>query len=431
MEKKKKKLLEEKRKQYKNENKDAWLTMKNETFAKFASSICDWPNQEPRKASEGIKRALRLQKERIKKNGLEMKIKLETSPKELETSPYLSNKKSISGNYENKTEYKYGHKTIEYYRDGKLIKKYKTPFTIYANIINTTTNDILHDTYNCPNCSSPVKIEELTKGCPYCHTKFLVSDIYPVVNNYYDIYRTSIQDIKPKRIILLLAIITTILYFIVHYSSVGLSIELLLSTIIYFIFFGVIAMTILVYAFLAFAIIIEGISKNSKNAPLSTYKTPKQIENLLQKYDKNFTFKYFEGEIVNLLKRIVYADNPSKLSIYTGNNNIDFSNVINTEYKGGMKLIRSYQENNKIYLDLIVYMLDTYIEDGIIKDCKHQYKMTVYKNINAKQNFNFSVEKIACSGCGASFDGESISECPYCGQHFELSDYDFTIGEIE
>ena len=430
MDKQQKELLEEKRKQYKDEAKEEWLNLKNETFAKFASSIYDWPNQEPRKVSEGIKRTFRLHKERIKNNGLEIKTKLETTKDAVETSPIFTKKKKGLGHYENQTEYKAGHKTVEYYKDGKLIKKYKNPFILYANIVNTTTDEILSDTYNCPNCSSPVKVEELTDGCPYCHTRFSISDMYPVVNNYYDINRTKTEELEPQKLIKILTVLLTILFFSYICIKEGFSISLLLSSII-LVFACYLMSTILVGIFMILGLIIEGITESGKNAPISTKFTPKKIEGLMQKYDNEFTYNYFEGEIISLLKRIIYSSNPNELSIYTGDKKLDFSNIINTEYKGGIKLVKSYQKDNKIYLDLIVYMLNTYIENGKIDSKPYPYKITVCRNINAKQDYSFSVEKIACAGCGASFDGESKNKCPYCGNPFNLSDYDFTIEEIK
>lgn len=430
MDRQQKKLLEEKRKQYKDDNKEEWLNLKNETFAKFASSIYNWPNQEPRKASEGIRRTIRLQKERLNNYGLEIRTKLETTKDAIETSPLFTKKKKGLGHYENKTEYKFGHKTVEYYKDGKLLKKYNNPFILYANIINTTTDEILSDTYNCPNCSSPVKVEELTEGCPYCHTRFSVSDMYPIVNNYYEINRTKTGELEPQKLIKILTVLLTILFFSYICIKEGFSISLLLSSIL-LIFACYLMSTILVGIFIFLGLIIEGIIESGKNAPISTKFTPKKIEGLLQRYDNEFTFNYFEGEIISLLKRIVYSNNPNELSIYNGQEKINFQNIINTEYKGGMKLVKSYQKDNKIYLDLIVYMVDTYIENGKIESRPHPYKLIVCRNINAKQDYSFSVEKIVCAGCGASFDGENKRECPYCGKSFNVSDYDFIVEEIK
>lgn len=79
MTKKEKKLLEEKRKKYTDDPRHGWLNADNDTFAKFASSLSDYPNSEVRKASKWVKRSLLLEQNKLKSLGLSAKYEYRTT----------------------------------------------------------------------------------------------------------------------------------------------------------------------------------------------------------------------------------------------------------------------------------------------------------------------------------------------------------------
>lgn len=77
--------------------------------------------------------------------------------------------------------------------------------------------------YICPNCNNIVKIEELeSEGCSYCGTKFLMSQLYPKVTNYYILEnlpngKFNIKDLVD--IIIVCFLFVTILSFILYCNA--------------------------------------------------------------------------------------------------------------------------------------------------------------------------------------------------------------------
>lgn len=72
---------------------------------------------------------------------------------------------------------------------------------------------------SCPNCGvvSPVSVLQET-GCPYCKTRFLISELYPRVCNYFfincfpmvpDLIRSELKSLLPKAVVIS-AILTVI-----------------------------------------------------------------------------------------------------------------------------------------------------------------------------------------------------------------------------
>ena len=96
-----------------------------------------------------------------------------------------------------------------------------------------------------------------------------------------------------------------------------------------------------------------------------------------------------------------------------------------------MVLNKYYIKNSNLYFDLTVYMFDTINNNGNIIKKKHNYNVIVYKNIDAKENYGFSVEIVKCPGCGGSFDAEELKKCPYCEKNYDLSLYDYVIYSIK
>ncbi|RHW02481.1 hypothetical protein DXA91_00120 [Clostridium sp. OF09-10] len=50
-----------------------------------------------------------------------------------------------------------------------------------------------------PACGAVSQIKALFEGCPYCHTRFLMQDLYPKVANFYSIEDLSYSKEEIKR----------------------------------------------------------------------------------------------------------------------------------------------------------------------------------------------------------------------------------------
>ena len=87
-----------------------------------------------------------------------------------------------------------------YSRGGRIIGKFRKKEILYQTI--TFANEATVDgtePCTCPSCGAVSQIKALFEGCPYCHTRFLMQDLYPKVANFYSIEDLSYSKEEIKR----------------------------------------------------------------------------------------------------------------------------------------------------------------------------------------------------------------------------------------
>ena len=419
-------LLNEKRKKYTNENKSNWLNVSNETFAKFASSLAEIPNNSVRKASKRIKKNIALQKDRLKMFNLTMKNNYSTS----DNDRFFERHNNTNDNYTNTLCYKGCCKQVEYYTNEKRINQFSNKSILYANIVNSKDRKIiLNDTFNCPNCGAVNMIKDLDAGCQYCNTKFMFDDIYPVVKSYYTTFDFGLTLPSIKTIGILCYLVGTIIAFIALLTKKYATIKLIICSLLY----GLL-LTPIIYMIISFLLLISFFIRlligSKYTPPLKVLSSKRKIKSLLLKYDPNTIYESFEGLVISYLKGIIFSPDCTKLSYYTGENN-SFNNIVNLDYLGGMYLNEYNLKDNILTMKLVVYMLDTVCENNKLYQQKHPYNVTISKDIRIVNDSSFSIEKISCKSCGGSFDAEYVKNCPYCDSEFNLINYDYVISEVK
>ena len=431
MTKKEKKLLEEKRKKYTDDPRHGWLNADNDTFAKFASSLSDYPNSEVRKASKWVKRSLLLEQNKLKSLGLSAKYEYRTTDDASFFGDMFANE---NDNYKCNTCIKKGTKKVEYYRGDKKIKEFERGIHLSAAVVDIKNKELItNDTYCCPNCGAINKICDLEQGCQYCKTHFLLEDIYPVVKNYCTHFSLD-EDIMPSRKNMyiagfILGFITCYCLVMFGFYGAGFSIDRLM---LFYLLGGVFGCAG-IWGFLPLIVITRIIFLAFTSpycVPISSIWHKDRMGKILKKYDSNIIYEDFEGLIISYIKGIVFSPDSTKLSYYTGTNT-NFSNIINVDYLNGVKL-RGYDvKDNILTMKLVIYMLDTIYENNKIYQKSHPYNITIKKDIRSTHDLFFSIEKVTCKNCGGSFDAETTSECPYCNSKFDLLDYDYVISDIK
>lgn len=442
------------------EKENQWLIFRNRTVGRFSDSIKNWPEGEIKSASKLVKKSFNKRLKRLNKLGISIIVNNTTRPDHTKESEkniigFVDRINNDSYNkFENQLYCRSYNKNVKYIKNGLLIKEINEPYMMYCVVTNTvnteSTGNIIK---NCPNCGSLLTIKELEDGCKFCRTKFMLSDFYPIVTNYYDIvggyigqnaeekYKSSIDiDNKAKKIVLIIYSFLIIYAFIYFYKQCPLKETL--------IFLGFIILFLAVVFSKVSDILgglimvkrglgetkkaVSGQIKNIKaSAPLSTMNSKRQITNFMLYYDKNFTYSFFEGKIISMLKEIIFTDNLSRLSIFQSKNMVDLSNVVDSDYCGGMDVTSMHCDNNLIHIDLKIYMNDYIYENDTINLKKRVYKCTVVRNVVAKDPIEYRADIIKCKTCGASIDIDEDSNCKFCGNLYDLKDYDFVFENVQ
>lgn len=276
----------------------------------------------------------------------------------------------------------------QYYLKNKLIHKEnlfdsRIEYTFISKELETTN-------YKCKNCGFESSIKEFENGCPYCRTYYNIDYIDKDLGSKYhydkvlrsNIYRivTGIVDLITSIIISYIYIKTTSRTFNNYDISKIVVSSLIISLILYYLFYIIDAYIIL--------------------TPIKIYKN-KQNEKQIKFWNKTKIDKKKFFNNLNYEVRKYY---------YNKSNVIDYDILDYIKFK-------NYVKNNINYVEVcadvrIIYFENNKIKSKIVKD---NYVMR--HNENGVLELNNKVNMIKCQNCGASINAID-KVCKYC--HTEI-----------
>lgn len=388
-------------------------------YDRFVMELAEWSEHgtTPSLADQDSGYYLSLQKERLEKKNLTMKLSLEKYKED--ANPQVIHYPGL--HYENLWEFASVRKTVEYRRNGKRLYRKRNDQILYQMITNADTPEgIGEKPYSCPNCGAVTRVIELTRGCPYCNSRFLMSELFPKVTNYYYIRMDSMETRKKKlKLIIGSCIVFSFLFMLFRGWAAG---ELTPGMMISALFVAMIAgyflgsVLTLLLTFLSAILFYSSIS-----VPLWAVFTKKKVQRFMERMDPSFSYEYFEGQLISLLRMVVLSGDVKNLAAFDGTERSDcFDNVIDMAYEGAMTIRKLQQDSSLCTLELRTYMLDTYEENGKVYTRSDKIDITVVRSRDAKINPGFSIKLVNCKNCGGSFDASRQKSCPYCGTDYEM-----------
>lgn len=409
-------------------NTKPYNTEDEKIFRQFTDELEEWSRsgEAPSTGNQDIRYYLDLQKGRLKERNLKMEYRMKLRGEHLDRIFQKTYKDQI---YTNEFVFSSYLQKTAFWRDEKKVYEKEKPQNFYQTITKMEQQKI-DETYCCPSCGAVSSIKVLLDGCPYCHTRFLMSDLFPVVTGYFFQYDFSMNQKESKNRIKKWAIGGIILVWLCwtipaliqgKIFSIFLN---LLGSIPLGIFLGYLAMCMWMFmSLLGFAAV---------NIPrlFRTAGTKLRLNRLMKSYDKNFSYEYFIGRIVSLLKIMIFAEDVKELTVYKGEGEIpDLSEIVEAAYGGYIGLNKKWIENGYCYLDLDVYMADIY-DKGKVYQKTDIFRMVVCRKLEKESDFGFSIRKVQCAGCGGSFDATRERYCPFCSGEYHLEEDDWAVIKI-
>lgn len=105
-------------------------------------------------------------------------------------------------------------------------------------------------------------------------------------------------------------------------------------------------------------------------------------------------------------------------------------NVIDIDFSGVIRL-NSFNVNGiYCYVDMNYYITDYIYKNNSVHKRRDELHIKVCRNIHTLQNPNFSLKRVECKSCGASFDATHEHNCPYCQSPYHLGDDDWVVLEF-
>ncbi len=424
-------------------NMNPYVSDYSEMYDKFREELQKWcvTGKEPKTADQDVRYYLDLEEKRLKKRNITIKTELKPYGQVSQTSKIVSELKFDPfdvGNYSQSQHHQSVEKTVSYTRNNQKLYSKKDDYTLYVTIIEPASkelSDIGKMDYVCPSCGTVSKVHILQQeGCPYCGGFFMISELFPKVSNYWVHKTVNIPEKFNSNV--KKCILKTI-----PFTIIGFGIYLLLAKKIsgwpYLIFSSVAGGTILgaIYGYFIFVGAVFYrlfmVARRDSKVLSGTKRGRKKITSFLSKYDPAFSYEYFQGKVLSLLRSIILAENPDNLLQYAGEKlDAEFKNYLHINYAGGMGVESAEIKDDKILLTLKVFLLNTVDKDKAVEERLEMLRVKMEHHASFKVDPNFSIQRVNCKGCGQSFNALKEKRCPYCGSEYHLIEDDWIVTAI-
>lgn len=324
-------------------------------------------------------------------------------------------------------------------RDGKTAYRDDRRSVLYGTITDVMNG--IHpenDPYSCPNCGSVSTVAGLQNGCSYCGTRFKMDELFPKITSYYFLEDAGMTTREFKGdffklypfVVLGLYILGCIVRSDVYLPwNLVKNVPMLIGAIIGFGLGGLPAAYI-VYVYLLFMkAIVKTIAAFGK---MGTAGSRRLFESRMKKLSPEFSFEYFTSKALSLIKTSVYSEDESKFMFYEGGPlDPKMKDIIDLNYGGALGVKSFVVEGNYVKVVTKAYFDVLYANDSKVFYKSQIFSATFRRRTDIPVNLNFSMTRIACPSCGASFDATKIKNCPYCGNQYDGTSDDWVLVELK
>ena len=152
----------------------------------------------------------------------------------------------------------------------------------------------------------------------------------------------------------------------------------------------------------------------------------------MKKNSPEFSYEYFTSKTLSLIKTAVFSENENELLFYKGGKlDPKMKDIIDMNYGGALGCKSIHEEGTFVTVETKAYFDVLYASNDKVFFKKQVFSATLKCRTDIPVDFNFSMTKIACPSCGASFDATKNKTCPYCGNKYEITTDDWALVELK
>lgn len=418
--------------------KITWSRDSDSMFERFAVHLEEYTTtgQLPEGGDQDIRYALKLQKERLQKKRLSMQYSF--TPRGHFANSDLALRQWNDAHYTSQWKCRTCAMDRTVLKNGKKAYSNRKNMTFYQTTTDVNTPQLIkNDTYNCPSCGGLSTFTQLQTGCPYCGTCFQMSDIFPVVSNYYFLEDGGFTEDEYKHFLAKFMIVTGILsFFFMLFKTLifdGMPDGSLISFLITGLLSSALSGVVLGWMLSGFFLLGKTIWESGRTLPmLPVLGSGTRFLHLMKQHSPEFSYEYFCNKVISLFKMIVFTDDLSELSIYEGAPlNGMFDDVIDVLYTGAMGLKKFRVAGDECFVTVTVFVDNLYDNGEKIYQRRNKYSIQVKRNLSHPINMHFSIQRLQCKNCGASFDATKAKHCPSCGSTCHMENEDWVVTEIK
>ncbi len=416
-----------------------WRSNREKLFTSFLRGIENWSRtgQEPKEGDQDVRYYLDLQEHRLKDRRITMEYRFPQG-----SLPVTQAGKVLGGAVN-----PYGHslhfssccETVSFSRDGTKLYSKERDVTFYQTIIEPQAGmeHLAEQTYVCPNCAAIAHIGELLDtGCPYCGTRYIMSDLYPKVTNFYTLESMpdgeKVEKETHRRVVIGAVVMAAVVVLLNlkdlfaddFYGPIALIFPTLMGAALGA-FFG--------YISYSFTLLGKLFHQAGKSMPVltGTFGARKKLTESIQRFDPSFSYEYFEGKALSLFRIVAFSSAPESFVQYEGGPlNGLFSNLVDSAYRGGIGIDSLRVEGESLIAQVRLYLTNYYDTGKRVERKDEVIHMRLRHKAAWKVEPGFSIVKVTCHGCGGSFDATRQRTCPYCGAEYDSEREDWMVTGI-
>ena len=396
----------------------------NERFIDDLNKMADDENYIPKNSSADMKYNFSLQQRRLKEHRITLKRK------------YLKEENAVSGvsmlmgndkRYINRIPFISCRCESAFVKDDKIRKKMKSKETVYSYTVFVEGQDT-NASYCCPNCGDVNTVGLLLEtGCRSCGTRFIMSDLYPRITNYYTLKQKD-YGLIPFYPFMLLWTLVMAAWIVMSALQQKEEIYLILFNLLFGIPLGMLFGYIFYAISMLFLLIPESIVGSIR---LSAYnRTKRKLPHFMKQFDPFFSIDFFVGKVNNLLRTLVFTDSYDNCAVFEQTGENPYKDIIDIEYQGIIGLNSVKNDENYVYAYINIYTKTTYCHKDKIRRKGDVFRMKIQRAIGVYDDCNASIHNVKCGSCGASFNAVREKKCPYCGNPYNLKQYDWVVTEF-
>ena len=404
-------------------------------YDKFAIELNNWQQggNVPECCDGDTAYYLKLQRDRLKKKGIQMRDDILPVKGTGFGMATLSRKTAW---YTTDMSYENIHRKMAFVSVQGTLYEREVDQVMYE-IIAHTPNDAQTEkiTLTCPNCGSLSPVGTLEEGCRYCGSRFKITDLFPRVVNLYFLKSKSIANTKMILQKTIVATMTVSFLFLTICGILDMKVLSDIPVLLAATFFG----TLFLGGFLGYIlgavllVLVQFDTDGQKSiSPIKWARTKSKITSTLRKYDPVFSYDKFEGQLVSLIRMATFADRPEELACYRGEKREPhFDDILEMTYTNGTILRKITRDGNKLILSLRTYWVNYCESNGTVNKTGDCIDVVVSRDITKQENPGFSITSVQCENCGGSFDAVRQRCCPYCGNEYHMENEGWIIEDMK
>ena len=395
----------------------------NESYGRFVEQLSGWYSggELPQLASQDMRYILQLQRQKLNSLGLDMQCELKkTSIDKADVGSITFSDRVFTNNIV-----------------GGNINMIRSIGSSQSNVYNDTQQigltaiiqDLKKDTQpssnmplSCPHCGVASTLGELEDGCKYCGTKFVMSELYPKVSNFFIIRhedKAEKSKTNKREMAAIMAGCFIPLVLLMALIGNGNIVEKILS--------AVFASAIIGFMIFGLKKLFETFALMGKNARGGSRTISTLVRlNKIKQFDPEFSGEYFRDKAISLFRMAAYSNDPTQLACCNCQCPEETADIIEADIFN--LNVNSCEINGDVCdVETTLFLDCLHYTNGRIVYTPDKFHMSVRKRLKKPTELGFSFSAVSCPSCGASFDAHNVKACPYCHTQYNHEENDWVI----